>query len=546
MSELKTIEQLTFESGGISALADRPNQPSTFGMGGLSASELKKKFDELATEVKDKINEVIAKVLQSNEATKYIPFPTERSFVGGYQSVYDFIDAFKDGKIAQDLQVKTNNGVFYLSEIINTLLFNDSKNAEDIEGLRLATEAVVSALRQEHQYFATKGEIPTKTSQLENDGDGKQNFATFADAYEQARIFVESNGYAKKSDISKIFKPCGSVQTYYDLPLTPDEGDTYNVIQESVVDGKTYPAGTNFAWSYNHDTGTYFWDALGGNIDFSSYLKAEDAEAIYAKKGETGSNEVTRIDVGVIYQKYGNTSEFSDAISEAIENAVNNRPTGANRTNIEFYNSISWYVDASWNGITWKSNCNYSFATIYRSEVAYPFIANIENCTFTNFNLKDGYQGLVFMGCKNLQFINCTFGAGTIYFQQNCANIYLENCSFGEGGLYIDDNATDFRWIMVENCIFRKKTYGYTIGGTISNPKHLLIFSNCFFDNLSKVSIYDISISSGVISIIPDQTVYVKSAYEYAQEGGYTGTESEFTQDFARAISLTSAEVESV
>jgi hypothetical protein len=260
----------------------------------------------------------------------------------------------------------------------------------------------------------------------------------------------------------------------------------------------------------------------------------------------TTSPEVTRIDVGVIYQKYGNTSEFGKKISEAIENAVNSRPTGANRTNIEFYSSISNVIDASWGSVTWKSNCNYSFATIYRSHRDYPFINNIENCTFTNFNLKDGSQGLVFRNCKNLQFINCTFGAGTIYFQPNCVNIYLENCSFGEGGLTIDDSATDFRWIMVENCIFRKKTYGYTIGGTISNPKHLLIISNCFFDDLSKVSIYDISDSSGKISLSVDQTEVGKSAYGYAQDGGYTGTESEFTQDFAKVLSLTSAEEESV
>ena len=106
-----------------------------------------------------------------------------------------------------------------------------------------------------------EGQIPTKTSDLTNDGEnGTDKFAT--------------ESYVNQKT-SQIYRYKGSVATYADLPSTHDVGDVYNVVAEY----GDYPAGTNFAWN-----GTE-WDALGGSIDLSAY--AEESElAPIAKSGD--------------------------------------------------------------------------------------------------------------------------------------------------------------------------------------------------------------------------------------------------------------------
>ncbi len=60
---------------------------------------------------------------------------------------------------------------------------------------------------------------------------------------------AEAN-YAKKSDITKIYRPKGSVQSYDNLPQEGNqEGDVWNVIDTDM----------NYAWTID---GT--WDPLGG------------------------------------------------------------------------------------------------------------------------------------------------------------------------------------------------------------------------------------------------------------------------------------------
>ena len=59
-----------------------------------------------------------------------------------------------------------------------------------------------------------------------------------------------------------VYRPCGSVATYDDLPSDPQEGDVYNVLAAY----QDYPPGTNFAW-----TAQGAWDSLGGTVDLSAY-----------------------------------------------------------------------------------------------------------------------------------------------------------------------------------------------------------------------------------------------------------------------------------
>lgn len=65
-----------------------------------------------------------------------------------------------------------------------------------------------------------------------------------------------NNNFAKKSDITSIYRPKGTKPTYDDLPTTGNEvGDVWNVASDDM----------NYAWTVD---GT--WDPLGSKIEISS------------------------------------------------------------------------------------------------------------------------------------------------------------------------------------------------------------------------------------------------------------------------------------
>lgn len=71
---------------------------------------------------------------------------------------------------------------------------------------------------------------------------------------------------ALKTSLSSVYNYKCSVDTYEELPESPQIGDVYNVVGAH----GNVPAGTNYAWNGEA------WDALGGAVDLSNYVtKAE-------------------------------------------------------------------------------------------------------------------------------------------------------------------------------------------------------------------------------------------------------------------------------
>ena len=82
--------------------------------------------------------------------------------------------------------------------------------------------------------------------------------------------------YAKKSDLTTVYKYLGSVDTYADLPVNGQTvGDVYNVVAADTANGIN--AGDNVAWNGNS------WDNLSGVVDLSAYAKAADVDKTYMK-----------------------------------------------------------------------------------------------------------------------------------------------------------------------------------------------------------------------------------------------------------------------
>ena len=124
--------------------------------------------------------------------------------------------------------------------------------------------------------------------------------------------------------IASVYKVRGSVNTYEQLPTTGlTVGDVYNVVSACTVDGKWYPAGTNWVYTENG------WDPLGGTFDLTPYAynSALTAEAQARADADNAIN--AKIGTG-----FSSSSTVADAINEARTSADNSlksvSATGAN------------------------------------------------------------------------------------------------------------------------------------------------------------------------------------------------------------------------
>lgn len=138
MSETKRLTKITpnqISAKGVQALSNRPNTPTQYGVGGLSPTGLKLWFDNLATFIAEKINE-IQDMLVGDEAAKYIRVLLDPY---GVENLQDLVTAFTDGSFANKvLKLYSSAGSALkqsLQTIINKLAQDISTNDEDIAAL---------------------------------------------------------------------------------------------------------------------------------------------------------------------------------------------------------------------------------------------------------------------------------------------------------------------------------------------------------------------------------------------------------------------------
>lgn len=98
--------------------------------------------------------------------------------------------------------------------------------------------------------------------------DATQSAGGFFSRTDKAKLdgFSAASEYAKKSDISSVYKYKGSVANAAALPTSGQAvGDTYDIKAASSYG----PAGTNVAWNGSA------WDALGGALDLEAITNAD-------------------------------------------------------------------------------------------------------------------------------------------------------------------------------------------------------------------------------------------------------------------------------
>lgn len=137
----------------------------------------------------------------------------------------------------------------------------------------------------------------------------------------------------KVSAIGSAYRVKGTKDTVAEVLALTDAkvGDVWNVTAEFTLQGKKYPAGTNVVCvtatsSSAHDDRN--WDALGGTVDLSPYMKTADASKAYATK-----QEVQALDEDV-------DSQLA-ALSEALDTKLNKSDVVNNLTTSDGTKALS-------------------------------------------------------------------------------------------------------------------------------------------------------------------------------------------------------------
>ncbi len=161
MDWIEKISDKEIKEKGVSALSNRPNLNNAYGAGGLTAKQLKEWFDQLATLIIEKQNDIIDKT----DPAKYAPnLPMDIS--GEITTLADFIDALKNGTLADEgLMVEKGEEkvslASFLGELVTKLSVIGSELSNGLAG-KVDREPVTSGT---WLYKETKdGSGVTKTS----------------------------------------------------------------------------------------------------------------------------------------------------------------------------------------------------------------------------------------------------------------------------------------------------------------------------------------------------------------------------------------------
>lgn len=118
MNTFDKIDETYVQKNGVQALANRPNQPSQYGQGGLNAAQLKAHFDRLATHIINKYNALVEALADPTLAASYIAWGKDGNNV---TSLADFFASVSDGELAKRLKVMVGEDKYALDTLLKTL-----------------------------------------------------------------------------------------------------------------------------------------------------------------------------------------------------------------------------------------------------------------------------------------------------------------------------------------------------------------------------------------------------------------------------------------
>lgn len=493
--KINTITAAEFNAKGISSLADRPNQTSTYGTGGLTAQELKARFDALSITLKDKLNEII-NVLASPQATKYIGL--DGSFQG-YSSLYDLLKTITSGELSETLYVETISGdKIPLNSIVEMLQMNDSEFEERITSLErggggstggggVVSITVDDALSETSTNPVQNKVVTSAITSAINTANNKQDKL-------QAGTGIIINGNV----ISTTGGGGSAITVDTDLSTT-----STNPVQNKVIANKLNPLSDTVSQIVNN--------YLGKTEAADKYLNKVDAEKQYVPYAEYRK---AYIDVNdYLSDGVMDNTTFNAKLAELASQGKG----GQDRVDVYFYNTGTKAVIFD-NLIVWQSNCNYHYllASDNSGTSVNLSLNNIKNCRFYGFYVyavTEGYA-LNMQSCENIEFYDCYFDNPykTAITIENCKSIYFNDCYIKGGNYpsqqvvcYIADSSTARRWIIFENCEIAQGTEASSVPlfacGDVSNANAVLFVLHCITNSNKDISASSFSKGSGKIRI---------------------------------------------
>ena len=221
-----------------------------------------------------------------------------------------------------------------------------SKSESDAKALASSKPGAMCFATDTHR-IVFNGVVYNLVEIINNLTDGSTNKALSAAQGKALKALVdalptmEEMNNAINSKLGSVYKVMGTKATISDvLALTNAvKGDTWNVTAEFTLGGKKYPAGTNVvcvtntsASDHNDDN----WDALGGTVDLSVFLKAADAAKTYATKSELTSHTGNKSNPhGVTKAQVGLSNVTNDAQvkrSEVVDDYIDVKEVAAGNT----------------------------------------------------------------------------------------------------------------------------------------------------------------------------------------------------------------------
>ena len=201
--------------------------------------------------------------------------------------------------------------------------------------IQLATEQATIATQKASTATSEANRAHTEAERAkeyaENAAAGQIN-SDWAETDSAQKSFIKNKPdlsiYALKSDVSSIYKPKGSVDTYGSLPSDPTVGDVYNIATEDRSNG--IKAGDNVVW-----TGSY-WDNLSGFVDLAPYLTSEAASRIYLRQDTASTTYATK----TALNSYATKAELTSGLEDK-------QPVGDYATNTALTDGLAGKVNTS-------------------------------------------------------------------------------------------------------------------------------------------------------------------------------------------------------
>lgn len=254
---VKTIDELTpqqLQKFGVQALADRPNRNLNFGEGGLTPTNLKKWFDQMADIIMKKVNTII-ETLSANDAAEYIRIALDTL---GIQTLKDLVDSFADGSFASTVLMAKesvdDDEVEALQTILNGIaatLSADDERLQDLEEDSVALSNISLSMASDNVFRLTfqnaNGDTVNKVTydlSLEV-GTGRLNDGAVTAAKLGDQAVTSGKIYPKAVTQEKIAD--GAVGTgqigggaVTNAKLASGAVSTGNIVDEAVTEGKLH------------------------------------------------------------------------------------------------------------------------------------------------------------------------------------------------------------------------------------------------------------------------------------------------------------------